>query len=206
MSIKINIEHNFQDIQDMMDDLGHSDVVGAARSALNNAIRRGKVQGSKDIKRRINMSATEIRKRITTIKAKGGSLRSVQAALSFSGVPISMINFIVGNKQPIKQKGKSIRKRRKLKARIKSGTTIRLPGAFIQDIQSKHVFRHKGKGRRARKISTKSLAKIIVEKQIDRMFEQIVVKRFQREFKRQVEWRWSKTSKKYARTPMRLPR
>ena len=154
----------------------------------------------------MNLSATEIKRRIHVLKAKGGSLRSVQAALSFSGVPISMIHFVVGNKQPIKQAGKKVKKRRKLKARIKSGTTIKLNGAFIQDIQSKHVFRHKGKGRRARKVSTKSLAKIIVEKQIDRMFEQIVTKRFQREFQKQITWRWGKTAQKYSRTPLRLPR
>ena len=190
----------------MMDQLGHKDVVSSARTALNSALRRGREQGSKVMRKRIMLSATDLKKRLTVIKARGGSLKSVQGALVFSGTPIGMINFVVGNKSPIKQKGIKIKKRRKLKARIKPGKTIRLSGSFVQDIKSKQVFRHIKSGRKARKVSTKSLAKMLVEQNIQKMFDEIVQKRFDRVFRKQLQWRWDKTSRKYSKSPMRLPR
>jgi hypothetical protein len=203
--MKIDIYNNFRDLDDMMHELGN-DVTKAVRASLNTATRRGRVQGSKEIRRRINMPPAEIRKRITFIKAKGGSLRNLETQLIFSGTPIGMINFIVGSKQAIKQAGVKLKKRRKVKARIKAGKTFRLEGAFIQNITSKQVFRHEGKGRRARKLSTKSLAKIVFEDKINKMLDNIVFTKFNREFPKQIRWRWDKTGNKFSKSPMRLPK
>lgn len=203
MSIKINIESDFPHLDNLMDQMGNSDITSAARASLNNAVRRGRQQGSRILRKRINLKATEIKKRIVLSRARGGNLRSLNAALTFSGIPISMINFIVGNKNPIKQKGVKVKKRRKLKARIRGNKKVVLTGAFIQDIQSKQVFRHKGTGKRARKLSTKSLARIILEDRIQQQMETIVQKRFSREFSRQIHWRWEKSVKNFKRKPLK---
>lgn len=197
MSLKINIDTNFTHLDDLMDDLGEKDLVNAARSALNSATRRAREQGSKRLSMRVNLKRSEIKKRIVYKKARGGSLKSLEASLTFSGIPISMINFIVGSKKPIDQKGKQVKKRRKLKARVKGSKKILLQGAFIQKIQSKHVFRHKGAGRRARKLSTKSLAKIVLEDRSQKIFDEIVEKRFKREFEKQIRWRWGKSYQRF---------
>lgn len=203
MALKINIETNFPHLQSLMNDLGDKDVTAATRASLNNSVRRGREQGSRMIRSRINLKATEIKKRITIQKARGGSLRSLEASLTFSGIPISMIHFIVGNKNVIKQKGVPVKKRRKLKARIRGNKKISLGGAFIQDMQSKQVFRHKGKGRRSRKLSTKSLARIILEDQIRTKLDEIVEKRFSREFQRQIHWRWEKSYSRFNKKPLK---
>lgn len=188
-----------------MDDLGNTDIVNAARASLNNAIRRGRVKGTQIIKRRVNLKPSEIRKRIQIERSMGGILRDLQAALVFSGDPISMRNFVVGKKTAIEQKGIPIKKRRKLKARVKYGQTIKLAGAFLQIGASgnKQVFRHRGKGRKMRKISTKSLAKIILEERINANLKAIVNKRMEREFARQIQWRWSKAYANFNKKPLK---
>lgn len=203
MALKINIETNFPHLQTLMNDIGDRDITNAARAALNSATRRGRQQGSNMIRKRINLKATEIKKRIKFTKASGGVLRNLEASLTFSGIPISMVHFIVGKKTPIDQKGVPVKKRRKLKARIRGNKKIMLSGAFIQKMQSKQVFRHKGSSRRARKLSTKSLAKIIMEAQIRENLDKIVEKRFSREFQRQIHWRWEKSYSKFNRTGMK---
>jgi len=207
MSLKINIWQNMYDLTQMMEEMATKDLVSAARAAMNSSVRRTRQLGSKEIRKRLNLKATEIKKRIVLIKARGGSLRALEASLIVSGAPISMLNFIVGSKQPIKQKGVAVKKRRKLKARVNPGKTIKLSGAFIQNIQSKHVFRHKGSGRRARKLSVKSLAKTIMERQLQKQLDLIFQKRFNREFDKQIRWRWEKSGQKFSKSPMRkLPR
>lgn len=205
MSLDINIEHNFKDLSQMMDELGEKDVVNAARSALNNAVRRSKSQGSKQIGFRTPLKPSKIKKRINTTKARGGTLSSLNAMLIFSGTPIGIINFVVGNKNPISQKGRKVKRRRKLKARIRGSRVVRLNGAFIQDYKSKQVFRHVGKSRRMRKLSSKSLAKIVEENKIEKVFVEIAKKRFGRIFKKQLDYRFAKTSSKYSRTPLKMP-
>lgn len=188
-----------------MDDLSDKDVVNAARAALNNAIRRGRVKGTKLIKNRVNLKATEIKKRIKVERSTGGILKKLNAALVFSGDPISMRNFVVGKKSTIDQKGIAVKKRRVLKARVKHGQKIILAGAFLQRGASgnKQVFRHRAKGRRLRKISTKSLAKIILEEKINVSLKRIVTVRMEREFRRQIQWRWEKSYSKFNKKPMR---
>ena len=204
MTLKLKIEHNLHDAQKMFDELGNKDIIASARMALNNAIRRGKSEGSIRLRKRINLKSREIKARIKEDKAKGSTLRQIEASLVFSGIPIAMISFLT-KKTPIEQKGKPIKKRRKLRVRVKGSKSIVLKGAFIQKMNSLQVFRHKGRGRRARKLSTKSLAKIIIEHEINKMLEQLVAVRFSREFNRQLRWRWGKTSRKYSNTPMKLP-
>ena len=206
MSLKLSIFENFYDLDEYMHDLTTRDLAGAVSASMNSAGRRARTQGGKQLKKRIALKSEAIRKRIWAARVRHNVISKMHFDLVFSGTPIGMINFIVGNKSKIDQKGKKIKNRRKLKARIKPGKTIKLRGAFIQDITSKQVFRHIGKGRRARKISTKSLAKIIVEQKVEKWFEDIFTKRFEREFKRQIYWRWSKTDNRYSKSPMRLPK
>lgn len=205
MSLKVNIDHNFHDLTDMMDDLGNKDIAASAKFSINRTLTRGRKTVIKQIKRDINLKALALKSRIIINKAKSNSMSSMKGSLNFSGFPISMLNFVVGNKSNIKLKGVKVKKRRKLKARIAPGKTFHLKGGFIQDVKSKAVFRRKSTGK-FRKISSASVAVIAFRRPRITMLEKVLVTRFNREFAKQIEFRHAKTTAKYSRSPMRLPK
>lgn len=205
MSIEFNIETNFPHLKKLFEDLGEKDVTNAARTSLNKAIRRGATQGLKVIKLRVNLKSAMIKERMETEKAYGSVLRNLEVALRFSGQSISMRHFITGHKKPINQKGVKIKKRRVLKAKVKYGKKIKLNGAFIQKGNSGNVqvFRHIGKSRKMRKVSTKSLAAIVVEERMNAQINRIVEKRFERQFPKELEFRQKKSMGLFNKKPMK---
>lgn len=206
MSLKINIEHNFHDLTKMMNEISHDNIVGGTKRAMNDALRRSRVVVGKEIMKEIALSSSKVKARINIYKARGSSLDAIEGALGFSDMPISMLNFVVGNKSNIKQKGLKVKQRRKLKVRLKPGKTIKLKGAFIQKVKSQQVFRRKGQGPRVRKLGIKSIATIAFQRKIRPRIEEVFLKRFDREWRRQMSFRFQKTANKYSGSPMRLPR
>lgn len=206
MSLKINIEQNFHDLTKMMDEIAHVQILAGTKRAMDNALRRGRVITIKEMRKEINLPSSKIKARITIYKARGASLNGVEGALGFSEKAIPMLDFVVGKKSNIKQKGIKVKKRRKLKVKIKPGKTIRLKGAFIQNVKSQQVFRRKGQGPSVRKLGTKSIATLAFQRNMRPKIENIILKRFDREFRRQMSFRFEKTAAKYSRSPMRLPK
>lgn len=204
--MKVNIDTNFHDFKNMMDDLGNQDIGASAKAAINGAFTRGQNQVAKQLKKDINLKTTQVKKRITIVKAKGTQMHKMQGMMIFSGTPIALKEFVVGPKTNIKQKGVKIRKRRKIKVKFKPGKTIKVAGAFIQKVNSQQLFRHKGKGRRVRKLSASSLAVIAFRQPRRKRLEATLLGRFDRIFKQQIQWRHSRTSRAYSKSPMRIPR
>lgn len=206
MSLKVNIDHNFHDLAQMMDELGNKDIGSSARTAINKALTRGVSVVVKQLRKDINLKSTGTKKRIKVIKAKGSQMHRMEGVMIFSGTPIQLLEFVVGNKSPIKQKGIKVRKRRKLKVRFKPGKTIHVKGGFIQDVRSKQVFRRRSQGRKLRKLSTSSLAVVAFRQPRLKILENTLLKRFDRIFDQQIRWRHGKTTAKYSKSPMRIPK
>lgn len=204
--MKVNIDTNFHDFKDMMDDLGNRDIGASARTAINRAMTRGQSQVVKQLKKDINLRSTPIKDRITIIKAKGTMMHKMEGVMIFSGNPIPLKEFVIGPKTNIEQKGIKIRKRRKIKVKFKPGKTIKVAGAFIQKVNSQQLFRHKGKGRRVRKLAASSLAVIAFRQPRRKRLEDTLMGRFDKVFKQQLQWRHSRTSMAYSKTPMRIPK
>lgn len=206
MGIKFDVRDNFYDLGKCIEDLGVNDVGVSARMALNVAMRRGRVIVNKELRKDISLKSGAINKRIRIIQAKGNNISRMEGVMIFSGIPIGMMEFVVGKKTKIEQKGIKVRKRRKLKAKIAPGKTFRLKGAFIQDVKSTQVFRRRSEGRRVRKLGVSSIAVIAFRRPRRDILVNVLTTRFNREFNRQINWRHEKTSRKYSKSPMRLPR
>lgn len=206
MGLEINIEHNFHDIKKMMDEISKVEILAATKKAMNVALTRGRVVVVKEIRKHVNLAPAKVKKRIQIKRASGESLNAVVGALAFSDIPIAMKEFVVGKKEDIKQKGIPVKKRRKLKVKIKPGKTVRLKGAFIQTMKSQQVFRRRGDGPQSRKLGTKSIGTIAFQRNVRPRIEETILKRFDREFNRQIRFRFGKIAKKYSKSPMRLPR
>lgn len=206
MSLKINIDHNFHDLKEMMNDLGNKDIAASARGAINRAMVRGRKVVIKQLRQDIRLKSGAIKKRITINKAKSSSMHNMVGEMVFSGIPISMMEFVVGKKSTISQKGIKVRKRRKLKVRIAPGKSFTVKSGFIQKMKSTQVFRRKGKGRRVRKLATTSIAVIAFRNPRKTRLESVLLKRFDREFSKQIQWRHAKTTARYSKSPMKLPK
>ena len=63
--------------------------------------------------------------------AKSKSIGEIYATISVSNKSISLIHFVRGDKQPAKQKGLAIKKRKRVKIAIRRGKTITLKNDFI---------------------------------------------------------------------------
>lgn len=206
MSLKVNIDSNFHALDSMMDDLGNKDLAAAAKTSINKALIGGRKVMINQIRQDFNLKSMALKKRILVKKTSSNSLHSMKGEMIFSGIPISMLEFVVGRKENIKQKGIQVRKRRKLKARVAPGKTFHVKGAFIQNVKSKAVFRGKGNDRRLRKLSQASVAVIAFRNPRKKRLEAALIERFDNEFTKQIMWRYNKSADKFSRAPMKTSR
>lgn len=74
----------------------------------------------------------ELKKRFTsTRKARGNDINAMRGIVEIKGTTVSLIRFVKGSKDPRKQKGISVRKRRPIKVEVIPGRVTRVKGAFI---------------------------------------------------------------------------
>lgn len=201
--MEINIDNNFYDLKDMMQELSNQQLGAATKISINKALIKGRKEVTAQLRQDINLKSGSIKKRIFLNKPKTNSLHNMYGEMVFSGHPISFLEFVVGSKENIKQKGIKVRKRRKLKARIAPGKTFHIKSGFIQDVKSKGVFRRKGSGRRLRTLKTVSIAVMAFRKPRINRIMNAIEKGFDKEFRSQINWRFGKLSNKYSSTPMR---
>lgn len=146
MGLYIQIEHNFLEVASLFDK-HKKEIVKAARFGINRSLLTIRQESIPMIKRNINMKTTAIRKRAKIERVRGGGLSSLQGSVDYSTIPVGLIEFIKGSKQPISQKGVPVKKRRKLRIEITPGRRLTLKSAFIQKVRSTQVFKgRRGKG------------------------------------------------------------
>lgn len=159
MGIHIEIQDNFLDVAELFAK-HQKHIVAAARFSINRSLLTVRQESIPMIRKNLNMGVTAVRKRAEIERTRGGGFRSLVGSVDYSVEPVRMIEFVKGSKQPIKQKGIPVRKRRKLKVEVRPGKRIKLPGAFIQRKKSIQVFRRMGTGR-FRKQSVPSIGWVV---------------------------------------------
>ncbi len=197
MSLDLNILHNLDEIEDFWSDLSQKVAIPATRSAINKAIRSTHKESIIQLKKRLKLTTGKLKKKyIYKTKAKGTTLAALEASVVFSTVPVSMINFVRGNKQAIKQKGIKVSKRRKLRVEITPGKKFHLRKAFIQKGKNNnyHVFKSDGKGKMIKQ-SAPSVAHVVT-KALDQRLKKFMSKRFQIEIKNQMKFRLDRQANK----------
>mgnify|MGYP005989666153 CR=1 FL=1 len=206
--MKVNITENIYDLDNMLDELSNREIGLATRSSINTTLRKSRLKFNVLLRRDIALKPTSIKKRLKTTNANGSNLSTMMGTMNFSGEPIRMLELVIGKKSKINQKGISIKNRRKLKVRIVPGKTVRLKGAFIQQVKSKSAFRRTGgKGsRRLRKLSISSLAVIAWRDRRRNILDKMITVRFDKEFNKQIQFRMGKLKRKYSNSSLKIPR
>ena len=147
MSIDFDISHNLHALEEYFDDIKTKAVLSGSRSAINKTLVNTRKWLVKMLAREYKLrpsglSRAKLRgKRMRMSKASGARLEQLVGEIKFSVSPESLLQFVTGSKEKIRQKGIKISKRRKLKAEIRPGRKIVLKKAFIQQVRSKAVFR-----------------------------------------------------------------
>jgi len=166
MSIDFDITSNIESLEDYLDDMKKKVVVQSAKAAINKTLITARKESVRIVAARYKTGSSKsesltkksIKERMKLKRASGSLLSELEGSLWYSGRTISILKFVRGSKEIIKQKGvkqgakirkgkrkgqKKRDKRRKLKVEIVKGKSYTLKGAFIQKANTKQVFKGK---------------------------------------------------------------
>jgi len=188
MGFRVDIRTNFFQIEKGLEDLKRIHIIQSARRAINRALITTRKESVSLYREHLKLKRGDIVKRTTMNKARGGSLSSMEGSLVFSGIPISLLTFVKGNKDTIKLKGVPIKKRRKLKVEIQPGKKLLVKGGFIQRARTKQVFKGK-KGLGFKKQGTPSLGEVFRKNKFERKLLPIARQAFTSVFEREIKKR-----------------
>lgn len=170
LQLEISLNKTIREIDLFFDDLKFKAITLSARQALNRTATRVRSFSNKEIRKRRKLQLKEVKKRITISKAKGVNLAALQAKIRFSGMPLPMILFILGQKTPKKQTLPNPR-RKSRRFEIIKGQKKSKKGLFIQRAQRGRmqfqVFRRKDpndKSKGFRLQSVPSIAEVLRKK------------------------------------------
>lgn len=170
LQLEISLDKTIREIDLFFDDLKFKAITLSARQALNRTATRVRSFSNKEIRKRRKLQLKEVKKRITISKAKGVNLAALQAKIRFSGMPLPMILFILGQKTPKKQTLPNPR-RKSRRFEIIKGQKKSKKGLFIQRAQRGRmqfqVFRRKDpndKSKGFRLQSVPSIAEVLRKK------------------------------------------
>tara|TARA_R110000803_G_scaffold162194_1_gene225855 strand:+ start:42322 stop:42948 length:627 start_codon:yes stop_codon:yes gene_type:complete len=197
--IDFDISSNIHEIPEYLDEIKSKIVLQAARTAINKTL----ISARKVSISRVGLtyklkpsglSKAEVKKKMFIIKARGGSLKSLEGKILYKGEPIPIIKFVSGSKNIIKMKGIKVKKRRIIKAEIKPGRKIILKKAFIQRAKTTQVFKGNSKG--FKKQAVASISIIIMRRLHTRPLLKHVAIKFNERFINQLNFRLNKHNKK----------
>lgn len=149
MSLKIDITTNLQAMEVAFADIKRHHLAQAHFRALNRAALHMRTLSVGLIRSRFNIKASTLKKEhIRLHVARKASISKMQASVSYNEAGIRLIEFLKGQKKIDNQKGKSVKRRRKLKVMITPGKVRTLRGAFIQRGKGKIGIFKKQRGNR----------------------------------------------------------
>lgn len=149
MSLRIDISTNLHAMEAAFSDIKRIHLAQAHFRALNRAALNLRTNSVKLIRTRFAIKASELKKNhIRMHVARKASISKMSASVSYNETGIRLIDFLKGSKKVENQKGKSVRRRRKLKVMITPGKVRTLRGAFLQHGKGKLSIFKKQKGNR----------------------------------------------------------
>jgi ethanolamine utilization microcompartment shell protein EutS len=207
--LKIDISSNIYAMPEYLDDVSGKVVIQAAKTAINKTLKQLQTFSVKQVGlnyklRSSGLSASYIKNKLIKIhKASGADISRLSGAIVYRGTKIPILDFVTGHKNVIKQKGIKISKRRKLTAEIVPGKKTALKHAFIQQINSKQVFK-RGRGRRAKKQAVAGIGIVLFREINKAALHGFIIKKFPGIFKNQVDFRMGKLNAKLAKARLKI--
>ena len=177
MSLDIEITSTLLDAAKMFDGLNPREVGKSARRAINRTLLTLRKESLKQIPEHLKIKPKTLRDRYIRLnKAQGGN--NYEGSIDFSSEPIPMIEFVRGSKDPIKQKGIKVKRRKKLRVEITPGKRFVLRRGFIQRVLSKQVFKRPEGKEGFKKQSTPSVGMIVLKRGIGKALVDMGAQRF----------------------------
>lgn len=133
MSLKIKIDQKeINRIVMKLERFNDKAIVTATRQAINKTVTRLQSLVIRRLLLMRKLKKGEVKKRFTsTRKARGNDINRMRGIVEIKGATVSLIRFVKGSKDPRKQAGISIRKRRIIKVEVIPGRVTRVKGGFI---------------------------------------------------------------------------
>ena len=141
LQLEISLDKDINEINGFFTDLKFKVITKSARQALNRAATRTQSLTIKELRKKRNAKLRDLkggkgrRGFVTVRKAKGNNLATLEASVKFSGLPLPLILFILGNKTPKAQTVANPRRKPRRFEIIKGKKSTR-SGLFIQ--KAKH--------------------------------------------------------------------
>lgn len=180
-------------------------IVKAARSAMSKTLTTLRAESNRQVRQKVALKAGDLNKEWfkETRLLKGTTLKSLDkfiAVLHVRNKPISFIKLVKGTPMPLPQKGIPIRQRKQLRIEIKKGKVVKYRDLFIAKANGGvyHVFRRvpsSGAGSVMKKQSAPSPHYLFEKVEFRQPIENIVGKKLQELFIKQLEYELNKVPK-----------
>ena len=139
LNIEISLDRDIREIDAFFTDLKFNAVIKSARQGLNRAAMRTRTFAVRELVKRRNLKSSEIKGSkkkgkkgfVTVRKATGNDLFKLEAQVNFSGIPLPLILFIVGQASP-KTQTKPNAQRKSRQFQIVKGQKKSKQGLFVQ--------------------------------------------------------------------------
>lgn len=147
MAINVNLSVDLDQITGFLDDFKKKALVNATRMSMNRTVASLRTFANKKAREFRKVKAGDLNRKYFSLKrASGGDLGRMEASLTISGRPMSLIDFVVGSKTPRDQAGIPVAARKRIKVEVKPGRKVTLQSAYIGRAKggAYHVFRRLG--------------------------------------------------------------
>ncbi len=207
LKLTISLDRDIREIDQFFSDLRFKIITKSARQALNRAASRTRSLAIKEIRRRRKLKLQDLKGSkkkgkkgfVTVRKAKGSNIAALEAQVNFSGIPLPLILFILGDKGP-KTQTLPNQRRRSRRFEIIKGKKKAKKGLFIQRAQrgsmTFQVFRREDPSDKSKGFtmqSAPSVAEILRTKSnVLRKIENGAIAIMQREYDRALQFNLSK--------------
>lgn len=194
------IEVDLDQVKVFLNEVKTRALVRATRKSMNRSLSALQTRANKKAREHRKLKAREIKKDFFNLKkAKGNHLHRIEAELGVSGRPMSLLRFVVGQKEPRRQKGIPMRSRRKVQVEVRPGRKVKLDSAFIAKGKGgkNQVFRRRTKSRAPIvKQSVPALSTLFARKKIETPLRLFARRHFLKEFGRTFDFELNKLNKK----------
>lgn len=147
IKIELSLEKDIKNLDEFFSDVKFKAITLATRQALNRTARDVKVSAVKELRKRQKLKLKEVNQRVKQQKARGSNIATLESSIEFSGIPLPLILFIVGRKEPIKHTRPN-RSRKSRKFELRKGNKKSKPGLFVEKAKRGRlryqVFRRRG--------------------------------------------------------------
>lgn len=188
-TLEISFEDNLKGLERLYGDLAKRAYPTATRRALNKGMGVEFTSLDKKVRALRRIKKKELKKFLRKQPTREKRMENMVTEVRMSGRKIPLVFFVVGKKEPRKQSGIGVRKRRKIKIEVRKGKRITLKRAFIAKGRrgKNQVFRRRTKKRFpivAQKLA--SVAKLVQIREIEKPIRIDSRRTIVREMNRQV--------------------